>query len=96
MELYPFILKFIAATSDYALLSHASVCLKAYLAHCSQQILQKNYLDDTLSVIYKMLKPETEEVACTYLGNIIILAFANVNILTSQIVYFPTAFEQLN
>ena len=41
MELYPFILKFIAATSDYALLSHASVCLKAYIGHCSQQILQK-------------------------------------------------------
>ncbi len=78
MELYPFILKFIAATNDYELLSHASVCLKAYLAHCSQQILQKNYLDDTLSIIHRMLEPETQDVACTYLGNIIILAFANL------------------
>jgi len=78
MELYPFILKYIAVTSDYALLSHASVCLKAYIGHCSQQILQRNHLDDTLAVISKMLQPETEEVACTYLGNIIILTFANL------------------
>jgi len=80
---------FILESEDYALLNHASACLKAYITCCSDYIKNKynflylsltssNLTPEIFKVISKLLKPDTNEAGIKYVGNLIILTFANV------------------
>lgn len=56
----------------------------------------RNYLQDINNVIYKILNPDTNEMASLYIGNLIIIVFANVW-LTSYLLYYKIlALEQFS
>jgi hypothetical protein len=78
MEILPLLLKFILTAQDPNVLTASSACLKSYVTYFSQAILKMGYLQDVLNVISKILALETNELGALYIGNLIILTFANL------------------
>jgi len=78
MEILPLLLKFILTAQDPNVITSSSACLKSYVTYFSQSILKMGYLQDVLNVISKILSLETNELGALYIGNLIILTFANV------------------
>ncbi len=78
MEILPLLLKFILTAQDPNVLTASSACLKSYVTYFSKDILKMNYLQDVLNVISKILDLQTNELGALYIGNLIILTFANV------------------
>lgn len=91
MKILPLVLEIMLASKEVGVLISSSVCLKTYVTHLSKPILKmykplislilksvRNYLPKIVEVIHKMLSIETDEMASLYIGNLIILVFANV------------------
>lgn len=78
MEILPLLLKLMLVSQDVNVLINASICLKAYVTHFNNSIIKMGYLPEIMNVITKILTPETNEMASLYIGNLIILVFANL------------------
>lgn len=78
MEILPLLIKVMLTAQDPNVLTSSSACLKSFVMYFSPAILKMGYLDDIKSVISKILSLDTNEMGALYIGNLVILTFANL------------------
>ena len=73
----------------------STVCIKAYMLHMSNELINKGYKNTVYKMLKKLLEPKETEILSNYIGNIVMITIEKIDQSSSNIELLTVSLQKM-
>ena len=94
-EVYPIAMNMVLNSTNVIAVIKSTVCIKAYMLHMPEELINKGYKPTVYKMLKKLLDPKETEILSNYIGNIVMITIEKIDQSSSNIELLTVSLQKM-